>query len=147
MKKAAIEGPFEEEHVLTRDQKLERYGDGPWLDEPDACKWIAYGYPCEVLRELESGHLCGYVTVPDGHPWFGRGDEDLDVETHHGITYSAASPAGWTLGFDCAHYGDMMPGVIKLVGRSPRANEVYADFAWVSNETERLAEQAARVAR
>lgn len=138
---AVIGGPYEEKRELSPEERLRRYGDGPWLDEPDHLTWTEHGFTCEVERELESGHLCGYVTVPEGHPWHGKGDE-IDVETHHGVTYARAEGSGWRLGFDCAHMGDLMPGVIKLVGRAPRKYETYKDLPWVMNEVQYLAEQA-----
>ena len=43
----------------------------PWENEPDNKQWEAHGYRCEIKRVKSSGHLCGYVTIPDSHPWFG----------------------------------------------------------------------------
>lgn len=32
--------------------------------------FIAHGLECVVAR-MDPGHLCGYVRIPDGHPWCG----------------------------------------------------------------------------
>jgi len=68
------------------------------------------GYPCEV-RMTHLFHRCGYVKVPKGHPAYGKGwnDDIIDMlSVHGGVTYAADEEDGyWTLGFDCAHMGDM----------------------------------------
>lgn len=40
--------------------------------------WTAHGLDCVVLG-IDMGHRCGYVRVPDDHPWFGK-DYDAQVE-------------------------------------------------------------------
>ena len=71
---------------------------------------------------------CGYVQVPEGHALFGAdysslwqwpyddGTASLDyiLQCHGGITYAGPSywttpRAGWWLGFDCSHSGDLTP--------------------------------------
>lgn len=42
--------------------------------------WQAHGLDCAVLR-MDMGHRCGYVRVPDGHPY-------------HGLDYSDPAPNG-----------------------------------------------------
>lgn len=142
--------------------------------------WKAHDLDCAVIR-LDMGHRCGYVRVPEDHPWHGvsyhepaptvppsqevlnehRVDDDLGViaafcyaassdekrdeyartpefqiGVHGGLTFSGdiggedGIPSGHWFGFDCAHAGDT-PGV-------------WTEEA-VAAETERLAEQLARV--
>lgn len=59
------------------------WGHGPWQGEPDKLQWIdeATGLDCLIVRG-PSGALCGYVGVPEGHPYFG-------VE-YHGCTITPA---------------------------------------------------------
>ena len=66
------------------------------------------------------GYRCGYVRIPLGHPWHGKGYDDVEADVHGGLTFAepdvacgapagpdGASPdSGWWLGFDCAHGGD-----------------------------------------
>jgi hypothetical protein len=60
------------------------------------------------------GYRCGYVKVEPGHPWFGKGYNDIECEVHGGLTFAAADvdrgkggpDDGWWVGFDCAHAGD-----------------------------------------
>jgi hypothetical protein len=45
---------------------------GPWNAEPDKVQWVdeATGLDCLIVRN-NGGALCGYVGVPEGHPWHG----------------------------------------------------------------------------
>ena len=53
----------------------------PWLTEPDRLEWTHEGYPCLAVRN-SFGAWCGYVGVPEGHPWYERCEADLaDVQT------------------------------------------------------------------
>lgn len=93
------------------------FPDGEWSGEPNELKWTsAEGYPCEMVRNY-FGAWCGYVEIPDGHPVCGLGWDDQpvkDLEVHGGITYAARckNSGRWVLGFDCAHFQDMVPGHI-----------------------------------
>lgn len=107
------------------------WGDGPWQDEPDKIQYTdeATGLPCLVKRN-RMGALCGYVGVPNGHPLFGLGfgDSQIDgLDVHGGVTYGDRCQEGdeahsichvpgpgepddvWWIGFDCAHSRDVMP--------------------------------------
>jgi len=70
--------------------------------------------PFESFYEFEK-HRCGYVKVPEKHPFYEKHydwiHENYDVEVHGGLTYSekkigSCNDSGWFIGFDCAHYGD-----------------------------------------
>lgn len=130
------------------------WGPGPWQSEPDRVEFEHAGFPCLMLRQPRLGHWCGYVAVPPGHPWHGKGYDDVDARAHGGLTYAEKCSGGvchvpkpgepddvWWLGFDCAHLGDFSP-----VGNSqPYAfgsPEEYRDAEWVRREVERLAAQA-----
>lgn len=49
------------------------WGDGPWQNEPDKVQWLdeATGLDCLIVRN-NGGALCGYVGVPESHPWHGK---------------------------------------------------------------------------
>lgn len=51
---------------------------GPWDNEPDELDWTdeRTGYECRIKRHPSSGHLCGYVRIPEGNAL-------------HGLSYSA----------------------------------------------------------
>ena len=105
--------------------------DGPWMTEPDKAVWVdsATGLDCMIHRN-PVGALCGYVGVGPDHPWHGVHYNDIDVDVHGGLTFSAACTEEateddgichvpepgrphdvWWLGFDCAHAMDRMPGM------------------------------------
>lgn len=61
------------------------------------------------------GHRCGYVRLLEGHPWYGKGYDDIDVCIHGGLTFAgelkcgdADLDTGFWIGFDCAHCYDML---------------------------------------
>ncbi len=94
-------------------------------------------FDCEVSL-TGMGHYCGYVGLPEGHPWFGVFyDFIIEVgpaEVHGGLTYSEFRKDGlWWIGFDCAHSGDGMKE--GLPG--------WKDEAYATAETKKLAEQCA----
>ncbi len=84
-----------------------------------------------------SSHFCGYVKLPDDHPYtklihmekYGDnlemeiGYDDMDIDCHGGLTFSRKItkenmkeyPQGFTpgywIGWDYAHWGDYLPGM------------------------------------
>jgi hypothetical protein len=159
-----------------RDDQLDRsrWGSGPWNDEPDKAQWPdpTTGLPC-LLKRSRMGNLCGYVGVPEGHPWHGKGYDDIDAEVHGGLTYSdqceeierpeegichipgPGEPDNvWWLGFDCAHFMDLVPSMAQTyadagIDRSDRDTlpEVYRTVAYVKAECASLAQQAIAAAK
>ena len=159
------------ERTYTTVDKSE-WGDGPWQDEPDKVQWKdeATGLPCLAKRHGRAGHWCGYVGVPEGHPAFGKDYDDVRVATddgwpdaHGGLTYAAHCQEGdeaeaichipdpgepdhvWWLGFDCAHSGDLSPGLESRFKSS--LPSVYRDMLYVTVQCERLAEQIVEYAK
>lgn len=49
---------------------------------------------------------CGYVRLPEDHPWRGMDAEDIPVDVHGGVTYGPDGD-GW-IGFDTLHAGDAL---------------------------------------
>lgn len=124
------------------------WGPGPWQDEPDKQQYTdeATGYPCLIVRVPWSGHLCGYVGVPEGHPAYGLdyddasalGEADEDgyhsLRVHGGLTFAGPCQEGqeeqgichvpqpgqpdkvWWLGFDAAHAWDICPSSRARLG-------------------------------
>lgn len=109
------------------------WGPGPWQDEPDKEQWSdeATGFACLVLRS-EIGSLCGYVGVPEGHPWHGVSCWDLNgLDLRRELTFSGecdeagpecktichvapGEPELWWLGFHCAYASDLSPTLFVL---------------------------------
>ena len=78
-------------------------------------KGVHEGFEWEVVRN-HMAYRCGYVRVPAGHPWHGKGYDDVEPypEVHGGLTFAEADTdcgkggddSAWWLGFDCAHAWD-----------------------------------------
>ena len=129
--------------------------------------FILGDFPASIHKHDEAGHLCGYLGVPKGHPWYGRDYDSIDAEVHGGLTYSEHEIRGggsnpfvpkealirpyphdtaqdtYWIGFDCAHAGDLMPRTDALLPLHLQGSGVYRDESYVRQELEHLASQAA----
>ncbi len=142
--------------------------DGVWKDEPDKAQWIneEAKLDCLIVRG-PTGALCGYVGVPESHPYFKK-DYDYNWEgtnVHGGITFAAlCDPSGakdrnichtgdianklvWWLGFDCNHSGDYAPDQYRGEDHSLFVGQcdTYRSFNYVTNQVDNLAIQLAGV--
>jgi hypothetical protein len=149
------------------DTKIAGLPEGPWSAEPSKMQWVdrATGMPCLIVRN-GFGALCGYAGVTPGHPLHGCNYDDFDADVHGGLTFAdrcqpttdeahgvchvpePGTPHDvWWFGFDCAHLGDVVPGMISVherigfSGRSELDRGEYRDVAYVAHEVTRLAEQ------
>lgn len=142
------------------------WGHGQWHQEPDKVQWIdpATGLDCLIVRG-PSGALCGYVGVPETHPFHGKDYSDIydhDIECHGGLTFSdSCAPANdkgeaygichvpaegrpdhvWWFGFDCAHSGDLCP----KFRQDDFGYNLYRDIDYVKAEVGSLAAQLAAI--
>lgn len=99
---------------------------GEWTAEPDKIQWSdpETGFPCLVVRG-PSGALCGYVGVPDTHPWHRKayGDavgtctEDCSDDSHwsHSVGSLVQVHGGLTFSDACSHSDDEH-GICHLPG-------------------------------
>lgn len=108
--------------MLEAKHKMKLYfAVRPWENEPDNAEWTDdAGYKCRILRNSNSGTLCGYVGIPRGHALWGRpyNDSSWDaLSIHGGLTYDGArgdlNDNAWYFGFDTAHADDFMPRVVE----------------------------------
>lgn len=59
-----------------------KWDDGEWQAEPDTLYYqTAEGFQAVILRTSHSGVLCGYVGVPQGHPWWRKQYHDVVTPT------------------------------------------------------------------
>jgi hypothetical protein len=73
------------------------------------------GFKCRVVKIPHLGHLCGYVGLPESHKYFNKDMDAIDIYCHGGITYSEKEKDGlYWIGFDCAHAGDLVPGLVDF---------------------------------
>lgn len=133
----------------------EKWGPGPWQDEPDRLEWRdpATKLPCMIIRNHQ-GALCGYVGVPPGHKYFKEDYNDVPVSVHGGLTYGAECSGHichvpepgepdhvWWLGFDCGHAGDISPAFTHLNLSQYGWEQHYRDVEYVRAEVTQLAKQ------
>jgi hypothetical protein len=144
---------------------------GAWDGEPDKKQWqdTDTELPCLAVRHPRSGHWCGYVGVPNGHPAYGKDYDDVDVEVWWGLTFADKcqevenecagichkAPAGeddvWWLGFDCAHYNDHSPEDVVRSRDSEYPFTIsdtssYKALRFVEEQCKRLAKQLKSIA-
>ena len=139
-----------------------------WETEPDVIRFTSHGLKCLIIRHSHMGHLCGYVRFPYGpmrkkpirhNRIVGKNGYSLaefwDIQAHGGLTFSSkpghylAKGKMW-LGFDCAHWDDVVPHVLdtlKLIGSTidPYVGGTYKTIEYVREETEQLAAQIVKV--
>jgi hypothetical protein len=142
--------------------KLGVFPPGPWDGEiQELSFWIesptygAEGYRGHAIRHDTLGHWCGYIDLPADHPWCSA-DTIHDVrmagvDVHGGITYVGRSPdtGRVRIGFDCAHAGDLVPGLQKFL--PPEYAEyddasVYRPIEYVVDEIHKLGRAAEEAA-
>ncbi len=107
--------PIMEEGELDFSVALD---EGPWtadfLKYPDNEYLFEYhGYSC-LARRNPMKAWCGYITLPKSHPDFENSDDyDSidDIYVHGGFTFSDSNG---TFGFDCCHFGDIVPNLFAL---------------------------------
>lgn len=108
----------EEPQMMSKEQLIKLLiQHRPWESEPNNVRFKALGYDCEIKRHPELLHLCGYITIPSGHPLFEveEGEMDHFIGMHGGVTYDKKRKSTRTLGFDCAHAEDFSPGTFMAV--------------------------------
>jgi hypothetical protein len=132
--------------------------DGVWKIEPDHLSWVDpdTGYDCLIHRSGMTGALCGYVGIKKSHPDFGKGSDNVGVDVHGGLTYSAECDGPiwhesddkepvWWLGFDCAHFFDLSPKVETVLmqirekrNAQPNLEKMYAAVDKINSFKERV---------
>lgn len=103
------------------------------------------------------GHLCGYVQLPEGHPWEEIDCEDIPVDIHGGITFHERIKDRIWVGFDCANSHDIIPSGKTWdkvfsekwepkIPNSPIWNKSYKTWDFVKKEVIKLVEQVKKSA-
>lgn len=119
--------------------KLQLFGPGEWMEEPDELDFQYLGFDCR-LRRNQMGSWCGYVKVPEDHVYHGKTWDDLDIGVHGGITFCEKLEDGYWIGFDCAHCYDISPVLDKAFGNC-FADVVYRNMDYCMNECKKMVDQ------
>lgn len=106
------------------------------------------GLTWAVVRAPLYGAVNGYVKLPEDHPWFGMGydeihESDPHLNVHGGLTFASD---GW-IGFDTLHDGDWWPDGDQPDYSRHRHDDWCTHWtqAMVVAETKRLAERASLI--
>ncbi len=92
------------------------------------------GYEYFVVHNTR-GYRCGYVKVTPGHPWHGRGYDDIDCSVHGGLTFAEPDQPcavgqreggddGYWVGFDCMHAWDAIDPNLPLIEEAKALLEI-----------------------
>lgn len=107
-----------------------------------------------VILLVRGSHHCGYVEVPEH---LGKPDYDespiMELNVHGGVTFADhldEMDGKYVVGYDCAHYGDLMKCPEELKGTSMEHSFMYSEGIWrdvdyCTNECESLANQLVNI--
>lgn len=147
--------------LAEKRENKKRFPPGPWQTEPDRVEFKHAGFDC-LLNRNQMGAWCGYVGLPATHPLYKTHYQEVEnLSGYGGLTFGALcggeichvgdvpGEALYWLGFDCAHYGDLVPGMIlcdekihQQFGFPRRDREcVYRDVHYAREQTKLLAEE------
>jgi hypothetical protein len=94
------------------------------VDSPDRLlsEGEAYGFQW-VVTHNEMGYRCGYIRLPENHPWHGCDHNSIDASVHGGLTFS-----------ECGNYAQPNNGAISSDGTitsiNPIVNGIYDVLLW-----------------
>lgn len=151
--KEAIENHFKACELINEQLPV-----GEWTNEKHRYEFKHAGFNCLILRNSVMFVLCGYVGIPEGHPYYEKDYDKMDdINVHGGVTYSGDSHMHirleedvgrelWWVGFDCCHWKDLMPATFLsaisfLRDKDDNFSTIYRNVDWVKKEVESLAEQ------
>lgn len=128
-----------------QDFKRKVWGNGPWVDEPDALAWcdLATRLECKATRHPEIGHWCGYVQISGFSRVALQADKArMILRVHGGVTWNdTIDDEGHFIGFDCGHCWDYPPGMAAQFPSGLFGNtKSYRDLNYVILECRDLAQ-------
>jgi len=116
-------------HIWTTEEKIQRFGNGEWVQEIDYLEFEYLDYECTICRmcvrepyskeeKYFGGYLCGYVKLPKYHPYYDLEYYDMRIICHGGLTFGEKNEQYW-IGFDCSHSHDYIPSFEFLKETAP----------------------------
>lgn len=134
-----IKEDIKEIHKFTSEEKMNWWGYGEWLGEPDEVDFTYNAINCKILRiaikepysveeHIFGGHLCGYVQIPKDNILYLDTYEDMDIDCHGGLTYGEIIDKKYWIGFDCAHSTDFVPSTEQLCKNNLKGKKIHDSF-------------------
>lgn len=122
------------------------------MTEPNGETFQYKGFKCLIKRHPDFFSLNGYVGLPEGHKFYGKGYDDIDIDCHGGITFADhwedQKDNLWYIGFDCAHHMDITPGCemrlpldMQMKISDIDSNVTYKNIEYVRNECKNIVDQ------
>ncbi len=141
-------------------ERRKTWGEGPWNNEPDELFFEYKGFGCHIQRG-PLGSLCGYAGIPRNYKVFDKIEcyDDLKINAHGGLTFMESGTdknSGqelYIIGFDCAHFGDIVPA-IKYFTREMISRDIpyfnwpkgsYKDIDFVYKEIQSIVDQVLEI--
>jgi hypothetical protein len=130
---------------------------GEWDRKPRIHRIWRVGEHWCVVADNGMAFYLGYVSVPEGHPWYGQPYDDIPADAHGGLTFSDTRgwesfegaddgvPDGWYVGFDFGHFCDkpIIGSPMEKYWIRPPGGFIHAwTVESVANEVQKLAVQA-----
>lgn len=122
---------------LTENElaKLESWGDGPWVTEPDYVRFVYKRMKCAIVRDVEifsgealgRGYLTGSVDISNLQVNISELQSTLPLEVHGG---------GMILMFHCNGEGDYIPSE-----GTNGVDKKYRNIDFVRDELQKLVDQ------
>jgi hypothetical protein len=154
-----------QKHLYASDEKLKWWGYGEWVQEPDNIIFDHEGFKCHCLRIVRmnnydafGGHWCGYIYLPEHHPWYDLNLHNIEASVHGGLSYSQMQRnATYAVGFDCGHSFDLVPSLEKYLKEDKVYDQMkhntcsklfsrhYRNVNYIVNQTQSLANQASEI--
>lgn len=148
---------FPPDVLAKKISKFDILPEGPWKAEPDFVFWYDQNNnPLCISRLPFLGTFCGYIGCDKNSYYYKKDYDQIDLETHYGLTYSGFEPAlilnnldlnlqqeFWWLGFDCVHWNDVKPMMEVYFQMQLKSNqqETYRNIFYIKDILENMAKQ------
>lgn len=137
--------------TMSHAEKLRKYGEGEWIDEPDEVFFSHAGIACEIFRHSR-GYLVGMCQLPEDHPWSTTPLKKAEICIHgHEFVYKTTQNE--YIGFSCDMIGDLIPAcksnrlADQLIDALDKNNDekykefIYRNLEFTMGQCKYLAEQ------
>lgn len=116
--------------------------------EGDFKQWV---YECDnglkflcKIRRSDLKFLCGYVCLTSDNDFYNNTKHlKSEINAHGGLTYIKMEDDMLVVGFDCAHYKDIIPNSLFTISDE----STYRDMVFATNQCNDIAEQISKISK